>query len=260
MTSGGRGGPAFYVDALERLARSDIPFLVGGALALGHYTRIDRQTKDLDLFLHKADVERALDLFRRAGYGAELRFPHWLGKVHCGDQYVDLIFSSGNGVAVVDHLWFEHAVEAEILGVRVRLSPPEEMIWSKAFVQERERFDGADVHHLFYRFGPTLDWQRLLDRFGAHWRVLLAHIIMFGFVYPGRKRVIPGWVTDALLSRLATEPDDYADHVCNGTLLSREQYAFDLDALRYDDARVKPRGHLTPDEIDIWTAAIEEDK
>ncbi len=191
---------------------------MGGALALGYYTRIDRQTKDLDLFLRKADIERALDLFRRAGYPAELRFPHWLGKVHCGDEYVDLIFSSGNGVAVVDDLWFEHAIGADILGMGVKLSPPEEMIWSKAFVQERERFDGADVLHLFYRFGPTLDWQRLLDRFGPHWRVLLSHIIMFGFVYPGRRCLIPGWVTDRLMSRLAAERDDHSDHVCNGTL------------------------------------------
>jgi len=193
MTQERRDASAFYVDALERLSRSGIPFLVGGARALSHYTRIDRQTKDLDLFLLKADVERALEVFRRAGYRAELTFPHWLGKVHCADQYVDLIFSSGNGVAVVDDLWFEHAVSADIFGVRVKLSPPEEMIWSKAFVQERERFDGADVLHLFYRFGPALDWERLLERFGPHWRVLFAHIVMFGFVYPGRRWTIPGW-------------------------------------------------------------------
>jgi hypothetical protein len=260
MTSAGRDVSAFYVEALERLSCSGIPFLVGGALALGHYTRIDRQTKDLDLFLRKADIERALDLFRRAGYRAELRFPHWLGKVYRGEEYVDLIFSSGNGLAVVDDFWFEHAIGADILGVGVKLSPPEEMIWSKAFVQERERFDGADVLHLFYRFGPTLDWQRLLDRFGPHWRVLLSHIIMFGFVYPGRRCFIPGWVTDGLMSRLAAERDDHSDHVCNGTLLSREQYAYDLDALCYDDARIEPRGHLTPDEIDIWTAAIDGEK
>jgi hypothetical protein len=58
------------------------------------------------------------------------------------------------------------------------------------------------------------------------------------------------------MSRLATEGEDHGDRVCNGTLLSREQYAFDLEALCYDDARAEPRGHLTPGEIDIWTAAI----
>ena len=256
MTSAGRDVSAFYVEALERLSCSGIPFLVGGALALGHYTGIDRQTKDLDLFLRRADIERALDLFRRAGYPAELRFPHWLGKVHCGDEYVDLIFSSGNGVAVVDDLWFEHAIGADILGMGVKLSPPEEMIWSKAFVQERERFDGADVLHLFYRFGPALDWQRLLDRFGPHWRVLLSHIIMFGFVYPGRRCLIPGRVTDRLMSRLAAERDDHSDHVCNGTLLSREQYLHDIERWKYRDSREAPDGPMTREQIEIWTNAI----
>ena len=56
------------------------------------------------------------------------------------------------------------------------LSPPEEMIWSKAFVQERERYDGADVIHLLRELGPTLDWPRLLMRFGDRWRVLLSFI------------------------------------------------------------------------------------
>ncbi len=251
---------AFYHDALIRLSQSDVPFLVGGAFALGHYTGIERRTKDLDLFLRAADVDAALDLFRRAGYDADLPFPHWLGKVRSGACYVDLIFSSGNGVAVVDDGWFEHSVAANVLDAPVRLCPPEETIWSKAFVQERERFDGADVLHLLYRFGPRLDWPRLLARFGPHWRVLFAHIVTFGFVYPGRKRSIPGWIVDALTARYAADREDGADDVCNGTLLSREQYAFDLNDLAYEDARVEPRGTLTPEEVDIWTAAIESEK
>lgn len=260
MTPACRAVSPFYADVLALLSRSRIPFLVGGALALGHYTRIDRPTKDLDLFLRKRDIWRTLDLFRSVGCDADLPFPHWLGKARCGDEYVDLIFGSGNGVAVVDDAWFEYAMEGEILGVRVNLCPPEEMIWSKAFVQERERFDGADVLHLLHRLGPTLDWRRLMDRFGPHWRVLFAHLVMFGFVYPGRRWTIPDWVMDELIVRFSAEREDFADDVCNGTLLSREQYAYDLHALCYDDGRVEPRGRLTPHEVDIWTAAIDSEK
>jgi hypothetical protein len=35
--------------------------------------------------------------------------------------------------------------------VPVIFCPPEEMIWSKAFVMERERYDGADARILFVR-------------------------------------------------------------------------------------------------------------
>ena len=42
-------------------------------------------------------------------------------------------------VQVVDDLWFEHAVEAQVLGMPVELMPCEELIWQKAFILERDR-------------------------------------------------------------------------------------------------------------------------
>lgn len=91
-------------------------------------------------------------------------------------------------------------------GVRVQLTPPEELIRSKAFVQERERFDGADVLHLVRHVGESLDWPRLLARFGPHWRVLLSHLVLFGFAYPSQRHQIPQWVMTALTRRLLDEP------------------------------------------------------
>ena len=44
----------------------------------------------------------------------------------------------------------------------VKLAPAEEMIWSKAFIMERERYDGADVAHLLHACARRMDWQRLL--------------------------------------------------------------------------------------------------
>jgi len=133
-----RSAETFYFDALTQLSRSAVPFLVGGAFAFARYAGIERATKDLDLFVREEDIARALRSLRDRGYQVEVPFPHWLAKVHCGEPFIDLIFSSGNGVARVDDGWFEHAVKQEILGLPVRLCPAEEMIWSKAFVQERD--------------------------------------------------------------------------------------------------------------------------
>src|SRR4029079_18401056 len=94
----------------------------------------------------------------------------------------------GNGIARVDDLWVEHAPQTNVLGLIVRLSPVEGAIWSKAFSQERERFDGADVIHLLREVGPSLDWPRLLMRFGDSWRVLLGHLHMFGCVSPDKRQ------------------------------------------------------------------------
>jgi hypothetical protein len=176
-----------YRKAIEVLHGSKVPFLVGGAYALNHYTGIKRDTKDFDIFVFPRDIKHVLEVLSAAGYQTELTFPHWLGKAYCGEHHIDVIFNSGNGVSVVDDAWFEHAVDSEILGIPVRISPPEEMIWSKAFVMERERYDGADIMHLLLACGKNLDWPRLLSRFERHWRLLLSHLVLFGFIYPGER-------------------------------------------------------------------------
>lgn len=250
----------FYRTTVTTLERARIPFLVGGAYALGLYTGIQRLTKDLDLFISAKDAAAALAALGEAGYRTEMTFPHWLGKVFSDQDFVDLIFSSGNGIAVVDGEWFDYAVEGDVLGMRMKLCPAEEMIWSKAFVIERERFDGADIMHLIRAQGAGLDWERLLRRFGRDWRVLLSHLVLFGYVYPGERAVVPRWVMQKLLARLshelAEEPPEA--RVCQGTLLSRAQYLVDIEAWGYEDARLREDVRMTTGDIAHWTAAIED--
>jgi hypothetical protein len=254
-------GPAirdFYCHALRLLKRAGIPFLVGGAYGLARYTDIVRHTKDFDIFVRPDDCPRVLALFAAEGYRTDLTFPHWLGKVFHDDAFIDVIFSSGKGVAVVDNGWFELAVPDTVLGEEARLCPPEEIVWSKGFVQERERFDGADIAHLLRGCGPTLDWRRLLDRYGQHWRVLLGHVLMFGFVYPADRDNVPAWVRRELLGRLEEELREPlpAEEVCRGTRLSREQYLIDISEWGYKDARLRPESHMTRKQIRRWTEAI----
>lgn len=248
---------ACYQHVLEALKRARVPFLVGGAYALAWYTGIQRHTKDLDVFVRPEDSERVLRALAAAGYRVERTHPHWLGKAFCDGAFVDVIYSSGNGIARVDDGWFAHAVEGRVLDVPVLLCPVEEMIWSKAFVMEHERCDIADVAHLIRARGDQMDWQRLVDRFGPHWRVLLAHLVLFGYIYPGESERVPAGVLHGLVRRLEEElgeaPAD--ERVCRGTLLSWSQYLPDVEQWGYEDARRTPRGPMTADEIARWTAA-----
>jgi hypothetical protein len=252
---------AFYQAAMRTLRDAGQRFLVGGAYAFGPYTGIERHTKDLDLFVHPAEVGAVLDALAAAGYQCELTFPHWLGKAFKGDDFVDLIFSSGSGVAVVDDAWFAHAVPAAVFDTDVRLIPAEEMIWSKAFVMERERFDGNDVLHLLRARAADLDWRRLLDRFGAHWRVLMAHLVLFGFVYPAERGGVPPEVMAELLGRVLAEMSQAppADRVCQGTLLSRSQYLADIGRWGYRDVRLAPQIRMRADDVERWTRGIAKD-
>jgi hypothetical protein len=235
--------------------------MVGGAYALTYYTGVTRHTKDFDLFVLPADVDRALATLAAAGYQTELTADYWLGKAFADDDFVDLIFSGGNGVARVDEGWLEHAAEGEVFGMRVKLIPPEEMIWSKSFIMERERYDGADIEHVLLKCGVELDWRRLLARFGPNWVVLLNYLVLFAYIYPGQRDRVPGWVMDHLLSRLQEElraPTPARERVCNGTMLSRQQYLIDVRRWGFDDGRVV-RGYMRPDQIEEWTAGIAQD-
>jgi hypothetical protein len=251
---------AVYRRALMALREADAPFLIGGAYAFSRVTGVERHTKDLDLFVRERDVRSVLAVLEGAGFSTEVAFPHWLAKAWHGEHFLDVIFTSGNALAPVDDQWFANALAGKILGVPVSLCAPEEMIWSKAFVMERERYDGADVAHLIRGAGSRLDWRRLIARFGENWRVLLSHVVLFGFVYPGERDSVPAWVLEELCRRLADESAEPppAQRLCRGTLLSREQYLVDVEQWGYTDARLRPEGAMSAEEIRRWTAAIDE--
>jgi hypothetical protein len=247
----------FYRHALAILRESGIPHLVGGAYAFARYTGIERHTKDFDVFIRKDDFGRAAWAFQKAGYKAELTFPHWIGKVYKGQDFVDLIYSAGNGVAEVDDLWFQHAVKEQVFGVDVELIPAEEMIWSKGLIMERERFDGADVAHVLRAVGDRLDWPRLLERFGTYWRALYAHLVLFGFMYPSDRDNIPAWVMEDLTQRIAdeTRAGNAESRICYGTIVSRQQYLKDVEEWGYADARLTDE-KMSEEDIELWTAGI----
>jgi hypothetical protein len=250
---------AFYRRVLRVLVDAQVPFLVGGAFAHACYTGIRRVTKDLDLFIRREDYERVASLMQAEGLRAELSYPHWLAKVYAGEDFIDLIFNSGNGVSRVDDRWFRNNPQAEVLGVPVRIANMEDGMLSKAFIMERERYDGADIAHLLQANAERVDWATLLERFGPHWRVLLAHLTLFGYIYPGERHRIPRWVMDKLVARLAAEtrrPLAKDPHVCAGTLLSREQYLHDVEQLGYVDGRLTSASTMTPEDVAGWTGAI----
>jgi hypothetical protein len=258
------------------LEQAGVPFLVGGAYAFARYSGLVRDTKDFDLFILRRDFETALRALGEAGYSVDRNFPHWLGKAYSDGSFVDLIYGSGNGLTPVDEGWFAHSVPGTVMGVPVRLVPAEEMIWSKSFIMERERFDGADVAHLLHCCAEELDWPRLLVRFGEHWRVLLSHLILFGYIYPADAGRLPPTVMQLLIGRLSKELLGQArqtdapageragraaeeEELCRGTILSRAQYLPDVENGGYRDGRLPPTGNMTAEQVEQWTAAIDDD-
>jgi hypothetical protein len=233
---------AFYSKALTLLNESDTKYMLGGAFALFHYTGIYRDTKDLDVFCKYDAFSKILAFFAEKGYRTEITDIRWLGKIFDGDYFIDIIFSSPNNICIVDDSWYQYATRAHFEGVETLLLPPEELIWCKCYVQNRERFDGADVNHLLLKYGKQLDWQRLLTRMDQHWHVLLAQLLLFQFVYPADFHdIIPKWLFDELMNRAQ---DQYklpsaVEKVCRGPLLDQTQYGIDIKEWNYKALTLK---------------------
>src|SRR5215207_1071496 len=201
------GAEAFYAEALRELTKLGLPFLLAGTYALSAYTGITRPTKDLDVFCKAGDYPRILAHFQNLGYVVEIEDERWLGKVYKGEDFFDVIFASSNGTMPVNDQWFEDARQIEVFGSAVRIVGPTELIWSKAFIQLRHRYDGADVVHVILKQHDNIDWRRLLAYMELHWEVLLMHLLNFRWIYPTERDHVPRWLMDELLDRLRHQLD-----------------------------------------------------
>jgi hypothetical protein len=136
-----------------------------------------------------------------------------------------------------------------------------ETIWSKSFVQKRERFDGADVAHQLLNCADCLDWLRLPGRSGADWRVLLGDLVLRGSIYPSERQRVPDWPMDELLGRLHTSLCDAMIGDCvRGSLLSRQQYVVDAQAWGLADPRARPEKPMTDHDFSKWTEGMADDR
>jgi hypothetical protein len=233
-----------FARALKALNEADVPYLIGGAFAKHAYTGIWRDTKDLDLFLKPVDLRPALKALEQAGFETEIEFRHWLAKARQKPYFVDLIFGTGHGQLGVDDSWFKYTPPIEVAGVKARLIALEDLIASKAYVAERYRFDGADILHLIHGTKGQLDWQRVLARLGDNHGLLLWHLVLFAYVYPGRTHYLPQTLMVKLFEtarRLWWQPPDAAaprqTKAFRGTLLDPFSFIVDIEDWQYEDRR-----------------------
>lgn len=227
----------FFINIIKLIQQEKIPFLIGGTYAFREYTGIHRNTKDLDIFCNGGNYQRILHLVKEQGFKTEITDARWLAKIINGRDTIDLIFASASGLVPVDQTWFEHAPTLPLMGVKMQLMPPEEFLWSKFFIGDRTWYGGPDIHHMILRTGKHLNWERLLMRMEVYWELLLVHLLMFRFVYPSEREIIPEWLMKELLGRVDQQfqlPTP-KDKVCRGPLLSRTQYQTDIQEWGFHD-------------------------
>ncbi|HBI20620.1 MULTISPECIES: nucleotidyltransferase family protein [unclassified Brevundimonas] len=228
---------AFYAESLGLLKESGIPFLLSGTYAVTAYTGIRRPTKDLDVFCKPGDYPRILAFFQKHGYRTDVEDERWIAKVWKDEKhFFDVIFAMSNGTIAVSDSWFSED-RITVYGHQVQITPPTALILSKVFIQDRYRYDGADVNHVILKQSDAIDWKSLLDQMDLYWEVLAAHLLNFRFAYPTERDRIPRWLMEELVERLTAQIDLPAPRVkvCRGRLFSPRDYVADVAEWGFGD-------------------------
>ena len=232
----------FYREGLQLLQESGAQYMLGGAFAIFHHTGMFRNTKDLDVFCPASEYPKILKYFASKGYRTELTDIRWLAKIFKDDLYIDILFDTPNSVCHVDEEWLQRAHQVDFMGFTVKMLSPEDLIWCKIYVQNRERFDGADINHVILKQGKNLDWKMLARKMDLHWHLLLSQLLSFQFVYPSEfHSIIPKWLFDELLQKAAEQYElpSPMEKVCRGPVIDQTQYEIDIREWGYKTCTIK---------------------
>lgn len=193
---------AIYQRAIAGARERGLRFALGGAFALATYTGHWRNTKDLDFYILPRDRDAMVDLLTYLGlsdyYDQQPYDRGWIYRAHQGDVIIDAIWSMANYRVEVDEAWLSGDPEMIIRGEYLRILPPEELLWSKLYVLQRDRCDWTDTLNLIYSVGPALDWRHLLNRLAEDAPLLSGVLSIFTWLCPGRAQLLPLWLWEQL--------------------------------------------------------------
>jgi hypothetical protein len=227
-----------YKDCLGALLEAHVPFILAGAFALYAYTGIQRNTKDLDVFLPAEHVKKALLTLGARGFRTEVRDGLWLAKAHKDIYFIDLIFANPNKEIQIDMGWVRRSRRAQVFGMTVPLLALEELIISKLYVTRRDRFDGADIAHLILGSKGQLDWKWISRSLGKDQSLLLWYFVFFQYVYPGHVHYLPASLMDRIYeSMVRTRSNPPPEKTFRGMLVDPVSFQVDCLSWGYEDVR-----------------------
>jgi hypothetical protein len=191
-----------YQKVITEARRRNIEFSLGGAFAVATYTGRWRNTKDLDFYVLPEKREEMVASIYEAGlqdYFDVLPYDrNWIFRGYEGENIVDAIWAMPNQRTEVDASWVTDGPEVTIRGETFRIVPPEEMIWGKIYVLQKERCDWPDVFNMIHSHGPELDWAHLINRLGDDIPLLRGVLSVFSWLSPKRSWELPDWLFESL--------------------------------------------------------------
>lgn len=140
------------------LKSASIPFALAGSYALWVFGAPEN-THDVDLVVTEDVVEDAVRCLREDGFAVERPPEDWLFKAHLNGAMVDVLHRV-NAAPVTAKL-LERAVEADVLGLRIPVLPPTEVISAKLQALSERYCDIGRLLPPVRAVREHLDWARL---------------------------------------------------------------------------------------------------
>jgi hypothetical protein len=120
----------------------------------------------------------------------------------------------------------------------------EELIATKTYVTRNDRFDGSDIVHLIRAVKGNLDWERLLSILREDAVLLLWHLLLFDYIYPGHAKYLPQQLmADLFVKAQNGWSQEREEKAFYGMMIDPGRFAVDVTDWDYIDER-KPPGPL----------------
>ena len=136
-----------------------VPFALAGSYALWVHGAPE-SVHDVDLVVAESSVERAAESLGQAGFRIERPPEDWLFKAYLDDAMVDVLHRL-NGIPVDDD-FLERAEFSEVLGLRIPVLPPTEVVLTKLQALTERYCDFGRLLPPVRAVREQLDWPRLI--------------------------------------------------------------------------------------------------
>jgi hypothetical protein len=143
------------------LKQSAVPFALGGSYALWVHGAPEGE-HDVDLVVAEPDVESAANCLAAAGFEVERPPEDWLFKAHLHGAMVDVLHRLAG--EPVDHDRLGHAVEREVLGLRIPVLPATDVMLTKLLALSELYCDFARLLPYMRAVREQLDWPHIRSR------------------------------------------------------------------------------------------------
>jgi putative nucleotidyltransferase-like protein len=147
--------------AVAALREADVPFLLGGSLAV--WARGGPETRhDLDFVVKEEDAERVVEVLAEAGMRPEKPPEEWLWKAWDGDVLIDVIFRP-RGLEVTDEV-IERGELLHVLGITMPVMSIEDVLTTKLLALHEHELDFTGLVRIARAVREQIDWRYLRER------------------------------------------------------------------------------------------------